>query len=348
MPQRLVRCVRLNYLEFFSISSHFVTGGKCIDQVASFSCLCPSHFHGMRCERKSDCFNKPCFNGGVCKERQNGGGTKCDCQPGFSGELCQHKINHCLLNPCKNGATCEDHFHTFQCRCTPGYAGKYCDTKIDFCAGQPCLNGGTCSPSGDSYLCQCPQGYQGSSCEIFPATHTAEGQHNFNKTYDSETEHGTLHFVVALVLGIILPLIVVGIIVFTIWLMRRHRYIKKDREREKNELAVISLEQVDNDINKSLNLNNRKIFDKSSQKMPPEEVNHFLNYKEDEGSPSYDHSDLRLNFQRNQLHLNKHRTRHKPHSANSYASYQSKVPTKYKEINQDSWQIQKTSRHTEV
>ncbi|KAH3730430.1 hypothetical protein DPMN_056417 [Dreissena polymorpha] len=40
-------------------------------------------------------------------------------------------VNECRTNPCKNGATCENYFHSYACRCAPGYAGKHCENDTD-------------------------------------------------------------------------------------------------------------------------------------------------------------------------------------------------------------------------
>ena len=33
-----------------------------------------------------------------------------------------------LHEPCKNGATCQDHVNSYTCRCRQGFYGKHCET----------------------------------------------------------------------------------------------------------------------------------------------------------------------------------------------------------------------------
>lgn len=39
---------------------------------------------------------------------------------GYTGELCQTKIDYCVLDPCRNGATCVSSVSGFTCQCLEG------------------------------------------------------------------------------------------------------------------------------------------------------------------------------------------------------------------------------------
>lgn len=60
--------------------------GSCHDGYKCFTCQCDPAlgFHGPKCNQKC-----PCRNGGRCKTTLFG--SECDCQPGFSGQLCESR-----------------------------------------------------------------------------------------------------------------------------------------------------------------------------------------------------------------------------------------------------------------
>ncbi|KPP62851.1 EGF-like repeat and discoidin I-like domain-containing protein 3-like [Scleropages formosus] len=77
------------------------------------------------------CQLKPCHNGGECEisERHRGDtftGYVCNCPPGFNGIHCQHNINECERNPCKNGGICTDLVANYSCDCPGEYMGRKC------------------------------------------------------------------------------------------------------------------------------------------------------------------------------------------------------------------------------
>jgi hypothetical protein len=83
----------------------------------------------------------------------------------------------CDNNPCKNGATCNDHPTNpsiYTCTCVNGYYGGNCDK--DPCATNPCRNSGTCKREAQQWkntnlrwTCECSGGYAGVVCQISPA-----------------------------------------------------------------------------------------------------------------------------------------------------------------------------------
>ena len=64
-------------------------------------------YPGEFCEENiDDCENHGCEAGGRCVD---GVGTfSCLCPPGFSGRLCDVDEDECRDNPCSHGATCRD------------------------------------------------------------------------------------------------------------------------------------------------------------------------------------------------------------------------------------------------
>lgn len=79
--------------------------------------------------------------------------------------------NECEINPCQNGATCEDGFNIYYCRCQPGFKGPNCEQDVDECAQYQgtelgCQNGGTCLNVFGGFHCLCPPNHQGVRCNV--------------------------------------------------------------------------------------------------------------------------------------------------------------------------------------
>ena len=53
--------------------------------------------------------------------------------------VCFADNNECLSQPCKNGATCQDHVNHYQCLCLPDMFGQTCEI------------GGCCHVVADDY-----------------------------------------------------------------------------------------------------------------------------------------------------------------------------------------------------
>ncbi|XP_037553064.1 lactadherin isoform X2 [Nematolebias whitei] len=53
----------------------------------------------------------------------------CRCQPGFEGVHCQTNVNDCANKPCQNGGTCRDLDGDFSCLCASPYVGKQCQLR---------------------------------------------------------------------------------------------------------------------------------------------------------------------------------------------------------------------------
>ncbi|CAF1637425.1 unnamed protein product [Rotaria magnacalcarata] len=80
------------------------------------------------------CYWIHCANGGVCEKPQNSTALfKCQCQFGFTGMLCEDRINitTCLKNPCLNNGVCTiTNEKVIKCTCGRGSTGSRCEIII--------------------------------------------------------------------------------------------------------------------------------------------------------------------------------------------------------------------------
>lgn len=107
------------------------------------------------------CDQNPCIHG-ICTTRESS--FKCYCYRGYSGDICQKKVNPCKPNPCEHGFCLHRHTPWFDCRCELGYTGRLCHKEIDMCQSNPCKYG-TCIKLRMSFLCQCAPGFHGRHCD---------------------------------------------------------------------------------------------------------------------------------------------------------------------------------------
>ncbi|ELK17135.1 Delta and Notch-like epidermal growth factor-related receptor [Pteropus alecto] len=143
--------------------------GRCTTKPseATFSCHCDEPYVGTFCEEFDACQRKPCQNSASCvdaKEQQDGSNFTCVCLAGYTGELCQSKIDYCILDSCRNGATCISNLSGFTCQCPEGYFGSTCEEKVDPCASSPCQNNASCFADGVRFSCGCSAGFTGPTC----------------------------------------------------------------------------------------------------------------------------------------------------------------------------------------
>ncbi|GFO50375.1 protein slit-like protein [Plakobranchus ocellatus] len=130
---------------------------------SDFECLGdPDPMVAKKCDA---CLSKPCKNGGTCTTVQFKN-FKCQCAPGFHGDVCDQQIDACFGNPCNNGGKCQILEHgRFRCDCLKGFEGDRCETNIDDCQRNKCQNDATCVDEIESYSCKCREGYIGKFCE---------------------------------------------------------------------------------------------------------------------------------------------------------------------------------------
>ncbi|XP_060810667.1 protein crumbs [Amyelois transitella] len=109
----------------------------------------------------------PCRHGSCVDDI---GRYRCECSPGWEGELCDEEIDECQrYTPCQRGR-CYDGRATYHCSCEAGWGGRNCSVPLTGCARQPCRNAGTCLPwlhreTQQRFNCSCAPGFYGTTCE---------------------------------------------------------------------------------------------------------------------------------------------------------------------------------------
>jgi hypothetical protein len=116
-------------------------------------CDCQAGYTGEMCEIYDACWNKNIQNGGTC-DSSNG---KVSCTNGYSGESCE-TYDACWNKNIQNEGTCDP--LTSLVTCKDGYFGGLCEF-YDKCFGNKCNGNGTCIDG----KCKCDTGYYGDKCE---------------------------------------------------------------------------------------------------------------------------------------------------------------------------------------
>uniref|UniRef100_UPI00358E3B3D IgGFc-binding protein n=1 Tax=Myxine glutinosa TaxID=7769 RepID=UPI00358E3B3D len=139
--------------------------GTCTNIRASFKCTCMVGYTGILCEKKIDNCAAVSCNNGTCANMVND--YQCVCNSGWEdaeGIDCIRSVDDCVNINCLNGGTCIDKTNAFECRCAIGFSGTYCSINKDDCTPDSCHNGGTCVDGANTFTCICPKGWTGNNC----------------------------------------------------------------------------------------------------------------------------------------------------------------------------------------
>ena len=171
-----------------------MNNGECADGINTFTCNCAHGFIGDTCNISEiqildmmfftisnlyvailwimiyridytwdidDCKDKPCDNGGTCKD---GIGTyKCVCPTGFTGADCEKSLLKFIsfyknIDPDSSNLIDNLQFYS-------NY-DFHSVLDIDDCQPNPCKNNGVCADGINSYTCDCTHGFIGDNCSI--------------------------------------------------------------------------------------------------------------------------------------------------------------------------------------
>ncbi|KAK3753373.1 hypothetical protein RRG08_005961 [Elysia crispata] len=154
--------------------------------LASIQALAIFDFSGDRCQTQTSnaCTSSPCLNDGKCFLERNQPGFRCQCEPGYLGAACQHKLEQCknfqvdsykkscVSRPCYNKGHCQQVATRagYRCFCRRGYTGKHCQfPDTNECQGKSCTTiNGTCQDN--ETLCGCVDKPDSSNCTSSDST----------------------------------------------------------------------------------------------------------------------------------------------------------------------------------
>eukprot|EP00941_MAST-03F_sp_MAST-3F-sp1_P006338 g6338.t1 len=110
------------------------------------------------------CVNVDCSYHGICSVV--GTGHLCDCDPGYTGDECEQKVDFCAsadAPKCLNGGKCISSAGVAKCNCDgTGFMGSHCFDNVDDCAEAPephCGGVGVCVDKVKDYECKCEDGF---------------------------------------------------------------------------------------------------------------------------------------------------------------------------------------------
>ncbi len=107
--------------------------GTCIDNIESYSCLCPIGWTGSLCEVNiNECsFPLSCHPNSTCIDLP--GSYQCICPSWLTGDNCLIAIDQCQKHPCLNNGVCVNNYGSLPtCHCQPGFTGVYCEVSEGF------------------------------------------------------------------------------------------------------------------------------------------------------------------------------------------------------------------------
>lgn len=208
---------------------------------SSYTCKCAAGFAGAHCHLPDHCQKNPCQNGGTCQAHADG--YRCQCVPGYVGDLCQSEVDYCVAKPCANGGSCENLKNDFRCSCRSGFGGKDCSRYVNGCVSSPCANGGTCVTTttttttaigtatgggGDGFKCECPAGYAGADCtEERPTALGDRSKHVSAVQEQPEMVQASVNGVLMVVLSVSVPVAVLAAIAVVLCMKNRRRRDQK-------------------------------------------------------------------------------------------------------------------------
>lgn len=208
-------------------------GATCIPSKdsSSYTCKCAAGFAGAHCHLPDHCQKSPCLNGGTCQAQADG--YRCQCVPGYVGDLCQSVVDYCVAKPCANGGLCENLKNDFRCSCRPGFGGKDCSRYVNECRSSPCSNGGTCVTATGSgvdggFRCECPDGYTGANCtDVDRPIALSDRKHPTVVQEQPEMVQASVNGVLMVVLSVSVPVAVLAAIAVVLCMKNRRRRDQK-------------------------------------------------------------------------------------------------------------------------
>lgn len=205
-------------------------GATCVPSKdnSSYTCKCAAGFAGAHCHLPDHCQKNPCQNGGTCQAQADG--YRCQCVPGYVGDLCQSEVDYCVAKPCANGGSCENLKNDFRCSCRPGFGGKDCSQYVNECVSSPCANGGTCvttGSGGDGFKCECPVGYTGANCTDERPTILGDHSKHVSNQEQPEMVQASVNGLLMVVLSVSVPVAALAAILVVLCMKNRRRRDQK-------------------------------------------------------------------------------------------------------------------------
>lgn len=108
-------------------------GSTCVVRNGKWNCHCKPGHLGRHCELVP-CDWLPCHPNAICINIDDKNTTinsyKCECSPGYQGDDCTIRINHCKTSPCQNNGICINNLTNYTCDCPSNFDGTNCEIKL--------------------------------------------------------------------------------------------------------------------------------------------------------------------------------------------------------------------------